>query len=98
VELDIRPEAVGHVVDDDGSRREVLVTDVEHERRVAWHWWDDDGELSSVEITLEPLIHSTRVRVIETIGTASVPRVSACAGRWSSALSALAPAAALVSR
>ena len=52
VEIDMQPGGCGHVVDDDGVHREVLVTAVEPGRRLAWHWWADGGELSSVEITL----------------------------------------------
>jgi uncharacterized protein YndB with AHSA1/START domain len=65
VEIDMQPGGCGHVVDDDGVRREVLVTAVEPGRRVAWHWWADGGELSSVEISLVPLPTGTRVDVVE---------------------------------
>jgi hypothetical protein len=60
----MRPGGCGHVIDD-GVRREVLVTAVEPGRRLAWHWWADGGELSSVEITLLPAGRGTRVRVVE---------------------------------
>ena len=65
VDLDLRPGGTGHVVDPDGSVRQVLVTDVEESSRVAWHWWADDGPLTSVEITLTPIPTGTRVDVHE---------------------------------
>jgi uncharacterized protein YndB with AHSA1/START domain len=79
VEIDMQPGGCGHVVDDDGVHREVLVTAVEPGQRLAWHWWADGGELSSVEITLVPLTSGTRVEVIE---MATVPTTAprACAG------------------
>ena len=69
----IEPGAVGRVTDPDGTVRQVLVTDVEPGERLAWHWWSDDDELSSVELVLEPLDDDrTRIRVTETI-TADAP-------------------------
>src|SRR5262245_9007907 len=81
VELDVQPGGCGHVIDDEGVRHDVLVTAVEPGRRLAWHWWAEDGELSSVEITLVPLPTGTRVDVVEmATGPASLqPR--ACAVR-----------------
>src|SRR5690348_4354017 len=49
VDLPLEPGAVGRVTDPDGTVRQVLVTDVEPGRRLGWHWWSDDDELSSVE-------------------------------------------------
>jgi uncharacterized protein YndB with AHSA1/START domain len=66
VSLDLEPGAVGRVVEPDGTVRQVLVTDVEPGHRLAWHWWEDGGELSTVEITALPLDDGTRVRVVET--------------------------------
>jgi uncharacterized protein YndB with AHSA1/START domain len=60
VDVEIRPGEAGTIVDDDGVRHEVLITDVEEGRRVAWHWWDERGELSSVEITVEQTGGMTR--------------------------------------
>jgi uncharacterized protein YndB with AHSA1/START domain len=84
VDVEIRPGEAGTIVDDDGVRHEVLITDVEEGRCVAWHWWDERGELSSVEITVEPAGGMTRVRVVEQlVGPASVPAVTAsCLRRW----------------
>lgn len=87
VELDVRPGGCGHVIDDDGVRREVLVTAVEPGRRLAWHWWADGGELSSVEITLVPVGAGTRVEVVEV--AASLPGGAARACTSVGALPAL---------
>lgn len=65
VELELAPGAAGRVVDPDGTVRQVLVTDVEDASRIAWHWWEDDGPLTSVEITLSPTPSGTRVAVQE---------------------------------
>lgn len=84
VDLDIRPGAAGTIVDDRGVRYDVLVTDVEEGRRVAWHWWDERGELSSVEITMEPIGDLTRVRVVERLvrPDAAPVATASCARRW----------------
>jgi len=65
VDLRLAPGAAGRVVDPDGTVRQVLVTDVDEHRRVAWHWWEDGGPLTSVEITLTPTPSGTRVDVHE---------------------------------
>jgi len=65
VDLDLAPGAAGRVVDPDGTVRQVLVTDVDEATRVAWHWWEDGGPLTSVEITLTPIPSGTRVDVHE---------------------------------
>ena len=72
VDLDLQPGGVGRVVDPDGTVRQVLVTDVDEASRVAWHWWEDGGPLTSVEITLRPTPSGTRVDVQEIY--ARVPR------------------------
>jgi uncharacterized protein YndB with AHSA1/START domain len=84
VELDVRPGGGGRIVDDAGTSYEVLVTDVDAGQRVAWHWWDQHGALSSVEITIAPNGDATRVRVVERLVHAepSPGAVSACARRW----------------
>lgn len=87
VDVDIRPGEAGTIVDDEGTRYDVLVTDVEEGRRVAWHWWDEHGHLSSVEISLEPIDPTgmrTRVRVVERpVRTDALPVATAsCARRW----------------
>ena len=94
VELDVRVAGTGRVIDDDGTVRQVLVTDVEPGHRLAWHWWSDDDELSSVELTLEPLVDATRVRVVEVLlpapGGSLRASASAASCRWSAAFRALA--------
>jgi uncharacterized protein YndB with AHSA1/START domain len=88
VALDVRPAGTGHVVDG-GVRREVLVTDVEPGRRVAWQWWGDDDVLSAVEIVLAPAPHGTYLRIVETTLTARGPQASLAAG-WRVRLGRLA--------
>jgi uncharacterized protein YndB with AHSA1/START domain len=77
-ELDLVPGAVGVLVDpDDGLTREVIVTEVDEGRRIAWHWWPDGGDLSSVEIALEPVgPDTTHVHVIERCAIDGHDRIS----------------------
>lgn len=83
VDLDVRPGGAGTIVDDEGVHYDVIVTDVEEGRRVAWHWWNDRGELSSVEISVEPVGVLTRIRVVERpVGPVTPAVASACARRW----------------
>ena len=91
VQLDIRPGGVGTIVDDRGVRYDVLVTDVDEGHRVAWHWWDERGALSSVEISVEPAGARTRVRVVERLVGPGVTaaEVTACERRWQRASSRL---------
>ena len=92
VDLRLAPGAAGRVVDPDGTVRQVLVTDVDEHRRVAWHWWEDGGPLTSVEITLTPIPSGTRVDVLEIY--AAVPRsvlgTEALGGRRGSAAAPVA--------
>ena len=89
VALDPTPGATGVVVDHDGTRRRLVVDEVEAGRRLAWRWWTDgDTESSRVEITLAPAARGTAVRVVETLaaGTTgeSAASASACASEaWS---------------
>ena len=91
VSLDVRPAGVGRVVDTDGTARDVLVTDVEHHRRIAWHWWDDRDGLASVELTVEEIGERTRLRVVEVLVPSGddEPRITACARRWERATTEL---------
>lgn len=91
VDLEVRPASAGHVVGDDGTHYAVLVTDVDDRQRVAWHWWDDQGTLSSVELTLEPVGDAIRLRVVETLVASDVTgaRAASCARRWERATSRL---------
>ena len=95
VDLDVRPGGRGRIVDDDGTVRDVIVTDVRPGEQVAWHWWSDDGELSSVELRIDELDGHTRLRITETsllpvadAGAAPFRR-SRCTRRWSAATSRL---------
>ena len=65
VDLSVEVGSAGRVIDEDGTVREVLVTEVDAGRSVGWHWWDDRGGLSWVRITLEPTGPGTLVRVVE---------------------------------
>lgn len=80
VELDPTPGATGVVVDHDGTRRRLVIDEVEHESRISWRWWVDGDEhaASTVEITLSPATDGTRIAVVER----PLPRpgsVTACA-------------------
>ncbi len=88
VELDLRPGGGGVVIDHDGARRDVLVTEVDAPGRIVWHWWHEDGPLSTVEIVAVPTPSGgTLVRVTETIDT-TITALEA------SARAAIAPAGA----
>lgn len=91
VDVELRPGAAGTIVDDEGVRHAVLVTDVDAGKRIAWHWWDTFGELSSVEISLEPTGDATRVRVVERLVRPDAAPVAsaACGRRWERATARL---------
>jgi uncharacterized protein YndB with AHSA1/START domain len=72
LEAAMAPGVAGRITDADGSVRHLLVTEVDPGRRVGWHWWEDGGELSSVEITATPDGETTEVCVVETVALASV--------------------------
>jgi uncharacterized protein YndB with AHSA1/START domain len=67
VVLDPTPGAAGAVVDHDGTRRRLVVDEVEAGTRLSWRWWseDDHTDTSRVEITLVPTDGGTLVRVVE---------------------------------
>src|SRR5688572_18441024 len=67
VVLDPRPGALGEVLDHDGTRRRLVVDEVDEGHRLSWRWWTDDDEAaaSRVEITLLPTDGGTRVHVLE---------------------------------
>jgi len=91
VDLDLEPGSVGRVVHPDGTVHQVLVTEVEPPHRLAWHWWEDGGDLSTVEITVTPTGTGSHVQIVECRSSAS-PRASASAGpsarsmRWQRSL------------
>jgi uncharacterized protein YndB with AHSA1/START domain len=95
VELDLRPGGRGRVVDDDGTVRDLVVTDVRPGEQLAWHWWSNSGDLSSVELRLDDQDGHTRLRIIETTLLPSArtdvvqARVDGCRRRWSAATSRL---------
>lgn len=80
VELEPVPGATGVVVDHDGTRRRLVIDEVEHESRISWRWWvdGDDHAASSVEITLSPVTDGTRIAVVER-PLPGVASVTACA-------------------
>ena len=95
VELELRPGGRGRVIDDDGTVRDLVVTDVRPGEQLAWHWWTDAGDLSSVELRLDDQDGHTRLRIIETTLLPSArtdvvqARVDGCRRRWSAATSRL---------
>jgi uncharacterized protein YndB with AHSA1/START domain len=94
VELDVRPGGVGRIRLPDGDKS-VLVTAVEEERRLSLLWWGEDGETSSVEMTLAPQPANTRgstvtlFRVVERRGAPAGPVAMASAQMWNGAVSRL---------
>jgi uncharacterized protein YndB with AHSA1/START domain len=74
VVLDPTPGAGGTVLERDGTRRHLVVDDVEVGRRIAWRWWTDEGgDASQVEITLVPTDEGTLVRVVEQVAAQPTP-------------------------
>jgi len=88
VELDVRPGGEGVIVEPDGAVRRARIDEVEPARRLALHWWPEDGSgpESTVELDLEETGEGTRVVVTETlVETASASgsaRASAATYRW----------------
>jgi uncharacterized protein YndB with AHSA1/START domain len=93
VELDVRPGGRGRVVDDDGTVREVLVTAVDDRQAIAWHWWSDGGELSSVELRIDECDGHARLHILEMLvpapHTDERSSVARCSRRWTAATSRL---------
>ena len=105
VELELRPGGRGRVVEEDGTVRDLVVTDVRSGEQIAWHWWSDTGDLSSVELHLDEHEGHTRLRIVETTliplalndgalpGPAQIDtvrsHVAGCSRRWSAATSRL---------
>jgi uncharacterized protein YndB with AHSA1/START domain len=88
VVLDPQPGASGHVLERDGTRRSLVVEEVDEGARLAWRWWPTDEDpvagASRVEITLSPTADGTLVRVVETALTPIGPVARASAGEaWS---------------
>ena len=95
VELEVRPGGRGRIVDEDGTVRDLVVTDVRAGEQIAWHWWSDGGELSSVELRLDEHDGRARLHIVETtlLPTTRHGRVDAqlgaCTRRWSAATARL---------
>ena len=93
VDLDPQPGAAGLVVDDDGTRRRLVVDEVDEGHRLTWHWaveGDDGlvGPASRVEITLAPTEEGTRLTVVErplepASAHASASASASASGAWS---------------
>ena len=78
VVLDPTPGATGTVLERDGTRRHLVVHDVEVGRRIAWRWWTDEPDAdgagaSHVEITLVPTDEGTLVHVVEQLAPQPTP-------------------------
>ena len=69
VELDVAPGAAGRLIDADGRRRAVVVTEVADGHRLGFTWWDEaqPESASTVVLTLEGVGDATTVTVTETI-------------------------------
>lgn len=65
--FDPLPGAAGALVEPDGTRRRVVVDEVDPARCLSWWWWrdGDDNEASHVELTLVPAPGGTLLRVVE---------------------------------
>lgn len=89
VDLEPTPGHEGLVVDHDGTRRRLVVEQVDAERRLTWRWWvdgDDEAEASEVAITLAPTRDGTLLTVTER-PLATGPQASAATGRPAAAWS-----------
>lgn len=71
VEIDARPEEVWEAISSDEARerwldddRPVHVETVEEPSRLVW-WWAEEERWTRVEVTLVPLVSTTRVVVRE---------------------------------
>jgi uncharacterized protein YndB with AHSA1/START domain len=81
VDLDVRPGGVGTATLPDGERS-ILVTASEPGERLSWLWWRQDGEVSSVEFSLEPAGDATVLPVVERSYAQPSATASARAGGW----------------
>jgi uncharacterized protein YndB with AHSA1/START domain len=87
VVLDPTPGAAGLVVDHDGTRRRLVVEQVdavgEDGRRLAWRWWVDGDEqvASRVEVTLDRALDGTVLTVTEVLEAPVTAQASSAA--WS---------------
>jgi uncharacterized protein YndB with AHSA1/START domain len=82
VVLDPTPGTAGLVIDHDGTRRHLVVDEVDEGRRLTWRWWTTEGsEASRVEITVAPSNDGTHVTVVEEAVATRGAQASAAA--WS---------------
>ncbi|EHN12079.1 hypothetical protein PAI11_10180 [Patulibacter medicamentivorans] len=65
VELDVEPGAEGRLRWDDGEERRAVVEEVADRRRVVLRWWQEGGDPSLVELTLDEVDGGTRLVVVE---------------------------------
>jgi uncharacterized protein YndB with AHSA1/START domain len=81
VELDLSVGGSGHLVDDDGVRRQITVTGLTTGERLAFTWWpgDDEGVASDVVFTVEETDSGARLVITETAGPALDGAIS---GAW----------------
>lgn len=84
VDVDVAPGAAGSVVEHDGTRRRVVVTEVDEGRRVGFVWWGEDRptDASTVVIAVDGDGDGARVTVTETVDPVAAGafggRASAC--------------------
>jgi uncharacterized protein YndB with AHSA1/START domain len=73
VVIDLRPGGSGHLVDDDGSLRRLVVHEVAFEERLRFTWWPagDEEAASEVELSLERADEGSRLVVTETCGASA---------------------------
>jgi uncharacterized protein YndB with AHSA1/START domain len=72
VHLDVKVGGSGDLVDDDGVRRHLTVTDVSAGERLAFTWWreDDEEAASEVTFTVEETDTGSRLVITESAGHA----------------------------
>jgi uncharacterized protein YndB with AHSA1/START domain len=70
VELDLRPDGRGVVVEDDGTTRHLIVREVVDGERLAFEWWSDGDELGAtvVVFVVAATDDGSRLTVTETAG------------------------------
>lgn len=64
-DFELEAGAEGTVALHDGTRRHVLVEEVEPGRRAVLCWWSSDTDRSLVELTLDDVEGGTRLTVVE---------------------------------
>jgi uncharacterized protein YndB with AHSA1/START domain len=77
--LDPRPGGVGRASLPEGERS-ILVTTVDEGRHLGWVWTGEDGQLSTVDLTIEPADEGTTLTVVERSVVSSPASASARTG------------------